>query len=64
MFDAVSEAVARARAGEGPTLIESRTYRYRDHAEYGNLKLAHRPEEELEQWRTRDPIDIHASPIA
>jgi acetoin:2,6-dichlorophenolindophenol oxidoreductase subunit alpha len=59
VFDAVSTAVDRARAGEGPTLVESRTYRYRDHAEYGNLKLAHRTEEELEQWRTRDPIDIH-----
>ena len=58
VFDAVSDAVDRARAGGGPTLIEARTYRYRDHAEYGNLKLSHRAEEELEQWRTRDPIDI------
>ena len=58
VFDAVTEAVGLARAGGGPTLIEARTYRYRDHAEYGNLKLSHRAEEELEQWRTRDPIDI------
>jgi pyruvate dehydrogenase E1 component alpha subunit len=58
VFDAVSDAVGRARAGDGPTLVEARTYRYRDHAEYGNLKLSHRAEEELEQWRTRDPIDI------
>ncbi len=58
VFDAVSSAVTRARAGEGPTLIEARTYRYRDHAEYGNLKLSHRAVEELEQWRTRDPIDL------
>jgi pyruvate dehydrogenase E1 component alpha subunit len=58
VFDAVTEAVGVARAGGGPTLIEARTYRYRDHAEYGNLKLSHRAEEELEQWRTRDPIDI------
>jgi pyruvate dehydrogenase E1 component alpha subunit len=61
VFSAVSAAVARARAGEGPTLVEARTYRYRDHAEYGNLKLSHRAEEELEQWRTRDPIDILAA---
>ncbi len=61
VFGIVSEAVARARAGQGPTLIEARTYRYRDHAEYGNLKLSHRAEEELEQWRTRDPIDILAA---
>jgi pyruvate dehydrogenase E1 component alpha subunit len=58
VFDTVGAAVDRARAGKGPTLIEARTYRYRDHAEYGNLKLSHRDEAELEQWRTRDPIDI------
>lgn len=58
VYEAVAAAVARARAGEGPTLVEARTYRYRDHAEYGNLKLAHRTEEELEKWRTRDPIDL------
>jgi acetoin:2,6-dichlorophenolindophenol oxidoreductase subunit alpha len=61
VFDAVRDAVSRARAGDGPTLIEARTYRYRDHAEYGNLKLSHRAEEELEQWRTRDPIEILAA---
>jgi acetoin:2,6-dichlorophenolindophenol oxidoreductase subunit alpha len=64
VFDAVSGAVARARAGQGPTLIEARTYRYRDHAEYGNLKLSHRAQEELEQWRTRDPIDTLAARMA
>jgi acetoin:2,6-dichlorophenolindophenol oxidoreductase subunit alpha len=58
VFEAVSEAVIRARGGGGPTLIEARTYRYRDHAEYGNLKLSHRAEDELERWRTRDPIDL------
>lgn len=58
MFDAVSEAVDRARTGGGPTLVEARTYRYRDHAEYGNLDLSHRAIEELEQWRSRDPIDL------
>jgi len=58
VFDAVSEAVGRARGGGGPTLVEARTYRYRDHAEYGNLDLGHRAIEELEQWRTRDPVDL------
>jgi acetoin:2,6-dichlorophenolindophenol oxidoreductase subunit alpha len=61
VFDVVSEAVRRARAGEGPTLVEAKTYRYRDHAEFGNIKLAHRTEEELEYWRGRDPIDILAA---
>lgn len=58
MFDAVAEAVDRARSGGGPTLVEARTYRYRDHAEYGSMDLSHRTIEELEQWRTRDPIDL------
>lgn len=58
VYDAVTEAVDRARTGGGPTLIEARTYRYRDHAEYGSLDLSHRAVEELEQWRTRDPIDL------
>jgi acetoin:2,6-dichlorophenolindophenol oxidoreductase subunit alpha len=61
VFETVSKAVARARTGKGPALIEARTYRYRDHAEYGNLELSHRAEEELEQWRTRDPIDLLAA---
>jgi pyruvate dehydrogenase E1 component alpha subunit len=56
MYDAVTEAVRRARAGEGPTLVEARTYRYRDHAEYGTTDLSHRPPEEIERWKTRDPI--------
>jgi TPP-dependent pyruvate/acetoin dehydrogenase alpha subunit len=58
MFDAVAAAVERARTGGGPTLVEARTYRYRDHAEYGSMDLSHRAVEELEQWRTRDPIDL------
>ena len=61
VHETVQSAVDRARAGEGPTLIEARTYRYRDHAEYGKLDLAHRPVEELERWRTRDPIALLAA---
>ena len=33
MYEATTEAVRRARAGEGPTLMEARTYRYEDHSE-------------------------------
>jgi acetoin:2,6-dichlorophenolindophenol oxidoreductase subunit alpha len=61
VHEAVKSAVDRARAGDGPTLIEARTYRYRDHAEYGKLDLGHRPVEELERWRTRDPIALLAA---
>jgi TPP-dependent pyruvate/acetoin dehydrogenase alpha subunit len=49
----VAEAVARARAGEGPTLVETKTYRHRGHYE-GDM-CAYRPEGELEEWLERDP---------
>ena len=48
------EAVERARAGEGPTLIEAKTYRHRGHYE-GDMG-AYRPPEEVEEWLARDPI--------
>jgi acetoin:2,6-dichlorophenolindophenol oxidoreductase subunit alpha len=51
---AAEEAVRRARAGEGPTLIEAKTYRHRGHYE-GDMG-AYRPPEELEEWLARDPI--------
>jgi len=54
------EAVTRARAGDGPTLIEAMTYRIRNHAE--GLEKAFpdsQPEDEIESWRERCPIDRH-----
>jgi pyruvate dehydrogenase E1 component alpha subunit len=54
--DAASSAVARARAGEGPTLLEMKTYRYRGHSRTDPAK--YRTEGELERWKERDPIDI------
>ena len=50
------EAVERARAGEGPTLIEAMTYRHGQHSLRVNLRDP-RPEDELESWLNRDPID-------
>jgi TPP-dependent pyruvate/acetoin dehydrogenase alpha subunit len=49
-----AEAVARARAGDGPTLIEAKTYRHRGHYE-GDMG-AYRPPEEVAHWLARDPI--------
>lgn len=49
------EAVARARAGQGPTLIECKTYRTRAHAE-GMGDFTYRTREEVEQWKQRCPI--------
>jgi acetoin:2,6-dichlorophenolindophenol oxidoreductase subunit alpha len=53
---ATTEAVERARAGGGPTLLEMKTYRYRGHSRSDPAK--YRPEGELERWKQRDPIDI------
>jgi 2-oxoisovalerate dehydrogenase E1 component len=50
-----SEAVQRARRGEGPTLLECKTYRTRPHAE-GMGDFTYRSREEVEEWKTRCPI--------
>ena len=55
VYQAAQAAVARARAGEGPTLIECKTYRTRPHAE-GMRDGGYRSEEEMESWKRRDPI--------
>jgi TPP-dependent pyruvate/acetoin dehydrogenase alpha subunit len=55
VMEAVGEAAARARAGDGPTLLEVKTYRTVDHAE--NLpSLPYREEREVDDWRKRDPL--------
>ena len=61
MYEAVSEAVARARSGQGPSLIEGRTYRYHDHSlGLGRIvRDPYREEDEVEAWKQRDPIIIH-----
>ena len=51
-------AVERARSGEGPTLVEARTYRMKGHAEHDGQSYV--PREELEEWARRDPIERHA----
>jgi 2-oxoisovalerate dehydrogenase E1 component len=55
MYAASTEAVARARAGEGPTLIEAKTYRYYAHTSDDDDKL-YRTREEVELWRRKDPV--------
>ena len=49
-----ADAFARARVGEGPTLIEADTYRHEGHSRSDPAK--YRPEGELEEWLGRDPI--------
>jgi pyruvate dehydrogenase E1 component alpha subunit len=55
-----ARAIARARAGDGPTLIEARNYRLHGHveAEASFLSSAYRSDEEIEEWRKRDPIAL------
>ena len=55
VHDAMTKAVARARNGEGPTLLEIRTYRYRGHSMSDPAK--YRTKEELESYRNQDPIE-------
>src|SRR6185437_2556542 len=59
-----TRAVATARAGIGPTLIEAITYRYGPHHTIElKLRLSYRGEEEIQRWRQRDPLDIEAGRI-
>jgi len=51
----MSEAVERARRGEGPSLVECKTYRFYDHLGVGDGSTD-RPPEEIAEWKTRDPI--------
>ena len=52
--EASDEAVARARAGLGPTLVESLTYRFRGHSRSDRNR--YRTKEEIQEWMRRDPI--------
>ncbi|MBP8919950.1 MAG: thiamine pyrophosphate-dependent dehydrogenase E1 component subunit alpha [Micropruina sp.] len=61
VFDVVSRAVARARAGEGPTFIEALTYRWRGHSK--SDKNLYRTREEIAEWRADDPIAAFAAEL-
>ena len=65
VYEATTEAVRRARAGEGPTLIEALTYRYEDHSLGLNRirSSPYRSDEELDEWMKRDPLDIHEAAL-
>ena len=54
--EVAAEAIARARAGQGPSLIEAKTYRWHGHAINNPASAIGRPAEEIEAWKARDPI--------
>jgi acetoin:2,6-dichlorophenolindophenol oxidoreductase subunit alpha len=54
MYEIASRTIARARAGEGPSLIEALTYRHGGHSR--GDPASYRPKEEVREWMGRDPI--------
>ena len=56
VYQTTQGAIQRARLGEGPTLIECKTYRWHGHSEHD--KPVYRTDEELAMWRSRDPLPI------
>ena len=52
------DAVERAKRGEGPTLIEAKTYRYFDHQGIKGMRIPYRDPAEVEAWKTRDAITL------
>ncbi len=55
VYAATTQAATRAKNGEGPTLLECETYRFKGHGAY-DIGLNYRTQEEVNEWMTRDPI--------
>ena len=56
VYEAVQHAVERARSGNGPSLVEAKTYRYREHAEGFGGGAPYRTDDEVAAWQKRDPV--------
>ena len=62
---AATDAVARARAGDGPTFLECRTERFDAHHTFEHkVRLRYRSDEELTRIRSRDPVDIQGTRLS
>lgn len=62
VYAAAAQAADRARTGDGPTLLEAKTYRYRGHSRTDPAK--YRRGGELERWKERDPIKLLGARLA
>jgi len=58
VYEAAGEIIRKAREGEGPALLECKTYRFRGHSRFE--PSTYRTQEELEEWKRRDPITLMA----
>jgi acetoin:2,6-dichlorophenolindophenol oxidoreductase subunit alpha len=61
-YRVIGEAVERARAGAGPTLVECVTYRFAGH--FVGDAMVYMPKEEVASWRSRDPVDSYRARLA
>ena len=64
VYEAAGAAIARARRGDGPTLLECKTYRFFDHVGVRGMGLSYRTDEELAEWQKRDPIHLFEARLA
>ena len=61
VYEAAGEAIDHARRGDGPTLLECKTYRFYDHVGVRGMGLNYRTDEEVDEWKKKDPIDLFES---
>ena len=64
VYEAAEAAIDRAKRGEGPSLLECKTYRFFDHVGVRGMGLSYRTDEELAEWQKRDPINLFESQLA
>ena len=59
VFEAATLAIEKIRNGEGPMMLECKTYRFYDHVGVKGTASNYRTDEEVEEMRKRDPLVIH-----
>ena len=59
VFEAASLAIEKIRGGEGPMMLECKTYRFYDHVGVKGTASDYRTDEEVEEMRKRDPLVVH-----